>query len=97
MANIKKQEKAKKKVLVCGIGPGCRITYDNQLLSNGAYVEMDENVADAYIKHGICKEAGEEEAKLLQKLEAKNEQERARIIAKMNGQYKTNKNEEVIE
>ena len=92
----KKQEKAKKKVLVCGVGPGCRITYNGQLLSNGAYVEMDTHIADAYISNMICKEATEKEAEALQKLEAKNELERARIIAKMQGQYNPKKDGEVI-
>ena len=93
----KKQEKAKKKVLVCGVGPGCRITYNGQLLSNGAYVEMDACIADAYIANMLCKEADEKEAEALQKLEAKNELERARIIAKMQGQYNKDEDSEVIE
>lgn len=90
MANVKKQEKAKKKVLVCGVGPGCRITYNNELLSNGAYIEMDEDVANAYITVGLCKESTQEEAEALQKLESQNEKTRARIIAKAQGKYDPN-------
>jgi hypothetical protein len=75
----------KKKVIFKGLSPTDSVTFENQILKNGAIVDMPVAIADAYLKLKLAYEITDmNEAQKYQKLEEKNAQKREDILIKAN-------------
>lgn len=70
-----------KKVIFRGLGPTGNIVYGDTLIEDGAIVDIDETIADAYIKTNLAYEVlDEEEALVKQKQIHLNKERRKNII-----------------
>lgn len=84
----KNEAKKKKKinVLFNGLGPGSTVTYITDegpmLAEQGAYVSMDEEIANLYIGQHLCVKATQEEADAYYKHHMRELETRQRVIEK---------------
>lgn len=73
----------KKRVLFRGLGPTGNIVHNETIIEDGAIVELEDNIADAYITLGLAHEVvDEEEARAKQEQIIKNKARREEIISK---------------
>lgn len=78
-----------KRVIFRGLGPTGNVVYRDQLIEDGAIVDLDEKTADAYIKAMLAYEVEDEsEALEKQKQVHLNKQRREEIIKESLGKEK---------
>lgn len=70
-----------KRIIFKGLGPTGNVTHDGQIIKDGAIIEVEDNIAEAYIKLGIAYEVTDElDAIKLQEKIKKDEATREKVI-----------------
>lgn len=70
-----------KRIIFRGLGPTGNITHDGQIIKDGAIIEVEDNIAEAYIKSALAYEVTDElDAIKLQEKIKKDEETRKKVI-----------------
>ncbi len=70
-----------KRIIFKGLGPTGNVTHEGQIIKDGAIIEVEDNIAEAYIKLGIAYEVTDElDAIKLQEKIKKDEATRKKVI-----------------
>lgn len=71
-----------KKIIFKGIGPSGNVIHDGKMIEDGAIIDIEKDIADAYIRTGLAYEVEDENiAKRMQEQAIKNKVKREEVVA----------------